>query len=258
MPAIHPAQGGGGAHGPFRGPHLLVSFLRLDCPPAKVYSIPMDDTAPPRPPDFDAPFRTRLEDLFRWRRDVRRFRAEAVEDALIDELNGLAALAPSVGNSQPWRFGTVADAGRRDKVIADFEARNADALADYDGQQAKLYASLKLAGLKEAPVHLAVFADTETTAGRGLGRKTMPEMLEYSVVGAVTTLWLAARARGLGMGWVSILDPDKIAEILGVETSWKLIAYLCIGYPQEQHLDPELDRAGWQKRADVSTFVVRR
>ena len=218
----------------------------------------MDDTAPPQPPDFDAPFRARLEDLFRWRRDVRRFRAEAVEDALIDELIGLAALAPSVGNSQPWRFVIVADAGRRDKVTADFEARNADALADYDGQQAKLYASLKLAGLKEAPVHLAVFADTETTAGRGLGRKTMPEMLEYSVVGAVTTLWLAARARGLGMGWVSILDPDKIAEILEVETSWKLIAYLCIGYPQEQHLDPELDRAGWQKRADVSTFVVRR
>ena len=218
----------------------------------------MDDTAPPPPPEFDAPIRARLEDLFRWRRDVRRFRAEAVEDALIDELIGLAALAPSVGNSQPWRFVTVADAGRRDKAIADFEARNADALADYDGQQAKLYASLKLAGLKEAPVHLAVFADTETTAGRGLGRKTMPEMLEYSVVGAVTTLWLAARARGLGMGWVSILDPDKIAEILEVETSWKLIAYLCIGYPQEQHLDPELDRAGWQKRADVSTFVVRR
>ncbi len=218
----------------------------------------MDDTAPPRPPDFDAPFRARLEDLFRWRRDVRRFRPNAVDEALIDELIGLAALAPSVGNSQPWRFVTVAEPGRRDKVIADFEARNADALADYDGEQAKLYASLKLAGLREAPVHLAVFADIETTAGHGLGQKTMPGMLEYSVVGAVTTLWLAARARGLGMGWVSILNPDKIAEILGVETSWKLIAYLCIGYPQEQHLDPELDRAGWQKRADVSSFVVRR
>jgi len=218
----------------------------------------MDDTAPPRPPDFDAPFQEQLEDLFRWRRDVRRFRAEAVDGALIDELIALAALAPSVGNSQPWRFVTVAEPGRRDKVIADFEARHKDALADYDGQQAKLYASLKLAGLKEAPVHLAVFADTETTAGHGLGQKTMPGMLEYSVVGAVTTLWLAARARGLGMGWVSILDPDTIAEILEVETSWKLIAYLCIGYPQEQHLDPELDRAGWQKRADVSSFVVRR
>ena len=218
----------------------------------------MDDTAPPRPPDFDAPFRARLEDLFRWRRDVRRFRADALDETLIDELIGLAALAPSVGNSQPWRFVTVADSGRRDKVIADFEARNADALSDYDGQQAKLYASLKLAGLREAPVHLAVFVDTETTAGHGLGQKTMPGMLEYSVVGAVTTLWLAARARGLGMGWVSILDPDNIAEILEVETSWKLIAYLCIGTPQEEHLDPELVRAGWQKRADVSSFVVRR
>ena len=218
----------------------------------------MDDTARPRPPDFDAPFRARLEDLFRWRRDVRRFRADAVDEALIDELIALAALAPSVGNSQPWRFVTVAEPNRRDKVIADFEARNKDALSDYDGEQAKLYASLKLAGLREAPVHLAVFADVETTAGHGLGRKTMPEMLEYSVVGAVTTLWLAARARGLGMGWVSILDPDTIAEILEVETSWKLIAYLCIGYPQEEHIDPELDRAGWQKRADVSSFVVRR
>ncbi|MCH7937874.1 MAG: 5,6-dimethylbenzimidazole synthase [Proteobacteria bacterium] len=218
----------------------------------------MDDTAPPRPPDFDDPFRDRLEDLFRWRRDVRRFRPDPVDEALIDELIGLAALAPSVGNSQPWRFVTVAEPGRRDRVIADFEARNKDALSDYDGEQAKLYASLKLAGLKESPAHLAVFADTETTAGHGLGQKTMPGMLEYSVVGAVTTLWLAARARGLGMGWVSILDPDNIAEILEVETSWKLIAYLCLGYPQEQHLDPELDRAGWQKRADVSSFVVRR
>ena len=218
----------------------------------------MDDTAPPRPPDFDAPFRARLEDLFRWRRDVRRFRADAVDEALIDELIALAALAPSVGNSQPWRFVTVAEPGRRDKVIADFEDCNADALSDYDGEQAKLYASLKLAGLREAPVHLAVFADVETTAGHGLGQKTMPGMLDYSVVGAVTTLWLAARARGLGMGWVSILDPDAIAEILEVETSWKLIAYLCIGFPQEEHLDPELDRAGWQKRADVSSFVVRR
>jgi len=218
----------------------------------------MDDSAPPRPPDFDAPFRARLEDLFRWRRDVRRFRAEAVDDALIDELIGLAALAPSVGNSQPWRFVTVADPGRRDRVIADFEARNKDALSDYDGQQAKLYASLKLGGLKEAPVHLAVFCDTETDLGHGVGRKTMPETLEYSVVGAVTTLWLAARARGLGMGWVSILDPGKIAEILEVPAAWALIAYLCIGYPVEEHQDPELDRAGWQKRADVSSFVVRR
>ena len=189
---------------------------------------------------------------------MRRFLPDPVEDALIDELIALAALAPSVGNSQPWRFVTVADPGRRDRVIADFEARKKDALSDYGGRQGRQYGAVRAGGLPEAPGCRAGSAGPATTAGHGLGQKTMPGMLEYSVVGAVTTLWLAARARGLGVGWVSILDPDTIAEILEVEKSWKLIAYLCLGYPQEEHLDPELDRAGWQKRADVSSFVVRR
>ena len=216
---------------------------------------------PPGKPDtplFDEAFFERLEDLIRWRRDVRRFRPDPVESALIDELIGLAALAPSVGNSQPWRFVTVADPARRDAVIGNFEACNADALADFAGEQAKLYASLKLAGLREAPVHLAVFCDTETELGHGLGQKTMPEMLQYSVVGAVNTLWLTARARGLGVGWVSILEPKKIAEILEVPAAWALIAYLCIGWPVEEHTDPELDRTGWQKRRDAGQFITRR
>ncbi len=212
----------------------------------------------PRPPEFDAAFRARLEELIRWRRDVRRFRADPVDDATLAELIGLAALAPSVGNSQPWRFVTVADAGRRRRVVADFEACNADALADYEGEQAKLYASLKLAGLKEAPVHLAVFCDTATELGHGLGRKTMPEMLPYSVVGAVTTLWLAARARGIGVGWVSIVAPDEIAKILDVPAAWKLVAYLCVGWPEEAAIEPELQRAGWQARLDVDKFLLRR
>ena len=151
-------------------------------------------------PVFDDAFRARLEELIKWRRDVRRCVADEVDDALVNKLLGLAALAPSVGNSQPWRFVKVRDVDRRQKIIENFAACNADALADYEGGQANLYASLKLAGLKEAPVHLAVYCDTETGAGHGVGRKTMPEMLQYSVVGAVNTLWLAARARGLGMG----------------------------------------------------------
>ncbi|MFQ5763573.1 MAG: 5,6-dimethylbenzimidazole synthase [Rhodospirillales bacterium] len=210
------------------------------------------------PPAFDAAFRARLDDLIRWRRDVRRFRADAVEDALIEELVGLAALAPSVGNSQPWRFVTVADPARRARVIADFEDCNANALLDYEGEQARLYASLKLAGLKEAPVHLAVFCDTGTELGHGLGRKTMPETLAYSVVGAVGTLWLAARARGLGVGWVSILSPEAVAEILDVPAGWALIAYLCVGYPADEHLDPELARAGWQGRDGAGALITRR
>ncbi len=209
-------------------------------------------------PLFDEVFFDGLEDLIRWRRDVRRFLPDSVDSRLIDELIGLAALAPSVGNSQPWRFVTVDDPDRRERVTGNFEACNADALSDYGGEQAKLYASLKLAGLREAPVHLAVFCDMETTAGHGLGRKTMPETLKYSVVGAINTLWLAARARGLGMGWVSVLEAREISEILEVPAAWALIAYLCIGTPVEEHQDPELDRAGWQKRLDAGDFITRR
>jgi len=217
-------------------------------------------SAAPRPgtPTFDADFQGRLEDLIHWRRDVRRFRPAPVEDGLIDALLALAARAPSVGNSQPWRFVKVRDPDRRKRVVENFEACNADALKDFEGEQAKLYASLKLAGLRDAPVHLAVFCDTETQAGHGVGRKTMPEMLQYSVVGAIGTLWLAARAHGLGMGWVSIVAPDVIGDILGVPEGWALTAYLCIGWPEEEHLDPELERAGWQERLDASKFVLER
>jgi len=209
-------------------------------------------------PLFDDAFRQNLEDLVRWRRDVRRFRPDPVAAAEVEALIGLAALAPSVGNSQPWRFVTVDDAARRQAVTANFEAANKDALSDYEGEQARLYASLKLAGLRDAPVHLAVFCDRATELGHGLGRKTMPETLAYSVVGAVTTLWLAARARGIGVGWVSILEPDGIARVLDVPATWALVAYLCVGYPVEEHTEPELDRAGWQKRLDAESFITRR
>ncbi len=209
-------------------------------------------------PLFDADFQDRLEDLIHWRRDVRRFRTDPVEDALIDRLLALASHAPSVGNSQPWRFVKVAEPARRTRVIENFESCNADALKDFDGEQAKLYASLKLGGLREAPVHLAVYCDVETSAGHGVGQKTMPEMLNYSVVGAISTLWLAARAHGLGLGWVSILTPDVIGEILDVPEDWSLIAYLCIGWPEEEHLDPELERAGWQERLDLSGLILER
>ena len=157
------------------------------------------------PPAFDAAFRARLGALIRWRRDVRRFRRDPVAPKILDELLGLAVLAPSVGYSQPWRFVTVDDPARRRAVQDNFKRANKEALEDYRGDRAKLYAQLKLSGLEEAPVQLAVFCDEATDTGHGLGQRTMPETRRYSVVTAVHTLWLAARAHGLGLGWVSIL-----------------------------------------------------
>ena len=204
---------------------------------------------------FDARFRESLTELFRWRRDVRRFRAEPLDEKTVDKLIALAALAPSVGNSQPWRFVKVKSPALRAEVRANFERCNRRALDAYEGERAKLYASLKLAGLERAPVQIAVFADEAAAEGHGLGRATMPETLAYSAVMAIYAFWLAARARGIGVGWVSILDPATIARALEVPPAWRLVAYLCVGWPEEEHLDPELVRAGWQERLDPQRFI---
>jgi 5,6-dimethylbenzimidazole synthase len=210
------------------------------------------------PPIFDGAFRDRLAKLFAWRRDVRRFKPDQVPSPLIEELVRTAALAPSVGNSQPWRFVIVETRSAREAVIANFNACNAAALASYEGERAALYASLKLSGLREAPVHLAVFCDHATEAGFGLGRTTMPEALDYSVVAAIHTFWLCARAENLGVGWVSILDPRQVCRTLDVPTQWKLIAYLCVGLPLEEHLDPELERHNWQSHLTENARLYRR
>lgn len=218
-------------------------------------------SAPPSsssPPAFDREFRDQLEALFRWRRDVRRFRSEPLPAGLVDALIALAALAPSVGNSQPWRFVKVDDPERRAAIRRNFARCNEQVLSAYAEERARLYATLKLAGLDEAPAHLAVFADTETARGHGLGRQTMPETLIYSVVGAIHAMWLAARAHDVGVGWVSILDPGEAASSLAVPAEWSLVAYLCLGYPVEEHTDPELDRHGWQRRVDTRRFILQR
>jgi len=199
-------------------------------------------------PEFDDVFRERFEDLVRWRRDVRRFREMPVEPSILNRLLALANLAPSVGLSQPWRFVAVADQAARNKIIASFEQCNAEALQNYEGDDRALYARLKLEGLKEAPVQYAVFCDEETGKGKGLGQRTMPETLRYSVVNAVHTFWLAARVDGLGVGWVSIVEPEAVRKAVQAPPHWSLVAYLCVGYPREEHPDPELERAGWEKR----------
>jgi 5,6-dimethylbenzimidazole synthase len=211
------------------------------------------------PPHFDAAFRERFADLVRWRRDVRRFRTDAVPQDLVDTLLRLAAHAPSVGLSQPWRFVLVETQARREAIAENFARANESALRGYDGERQARYARLKLEGLSQAPVHLAVCADETTEQGHGLGRQTMPETLRYSVVAAIQTLWLAARAEGLGVGWVSILDPEAARATLDLPKGWTFVAYLCLGWPEEQHEDPELERHGWEQRScDAPVTPLRR
>ncbi len=204
-------------------------------------------------PEFGAVFRAQLDDLLHWRRDVRHFNTRPLEAGLIDILLDHASLAPSVGNSQPWRFVRVVTPETRTAIVAHVEAENSRASVLYNDATRTAYDTLKLHGLREAPEHIAVFCQPDPQEGRGLGRQTMPETLAYSTVCAIHTLWLSARAYGVGMGWISILDPAAIAEILDVPAEWKFIGYLCLGYPAKEHNIPELERSGWQARIAKTT-----
>jgi len=199
-----------------------------------------------------------LERLMRRRRDVRHFRTDPVAPGLVEEAVGLAVLAPSVGYSQPWRWVRIEDPARRAAVIASHEEANARARVAAHAARGEEYGALKLSGLREAPVHLAVFCDTASGTGGGLGRQTMPQTLEYSVVMAVYGFQLAARSLGLGVGWVSILDPVVVTRVLDVPASWELIAYLAVGYPAFESDVPELAQRGWERRnAAAARIEVR-
>lgn len=203
--------------------------------------------------EFSSDFKNRLRELFIWRRDVRHFSSQPIEQSKIDYILRMGCLAPSVGFSQPWRFVNIKSYDKKQKAIENYIIENDKASKLYQDEKAKKYASLKLSGMKEAPCHIAVFCDTSTNTGSGLGIQTMPEMLSYSVVAAVQNMWLAARAEGIGIGWVSIIDPNEIKKILDIDNpDWKLVAYLCIGKPIEEIPSPELLREGWEKTIHFS------
>jgi 5,6-dimethylbenzimidazole synthase len=206
---------------------------------------------------FSPAFREELAALMRWRRDVRRFRTDPVPEDLLAEGLQAFAFAPSVGLSEPWRILRVESPGRRAACLANFRDCNVQALGSQTGDRAATYCRLKLSGMAEAPVHLAVFSDDNTPKGYGLGAATMPETRAYSVVGAIIHLWLALRAVGLGLGWVSILDQARLQRDLDVPAGWRFIGYLCIGWPEEEDTVPELERLGWETRAPALNMESR-
>lgn len=197
--------------------------------------------------EFDEEDAAVLSRILNWRRDVRHFRTDPVPEAVLDRLRQAMACAPSVGNARPWRVFRVKNAALRAQVRAEFERCNAEAASAYDSAARAEYLRLKLAGLDDAPEHLAVFTVTDPVAGRGLGRRTMPETLHQSTAMAIHTLWLSARAENLGLGMVSILEPTLIERLFEVPENWEFTAYLCIGWPEFTDDTPLLHRVGWQQ-----------
>jgi len=206
--------------------------------------------------DFSSAERAAVYRALRERRDVRAgYLPQPMDDPTLYRLLSAAHQAPSVGFMQPWRFIVVRDLALRAAVHRIFERANSDATGRYGGDQKELYSRLKLEGLREAPQHLCVLCDEDSERGHYLGRNSMPETSIYSVVCAIQNLWLAARTEGIGVGWVSILDPPRVKELLRIPASAQLVAYLCLGYVKEFAEVPDLERDGWEQRAELAPLV---
>jgi 5,6-dimethylbenzimidazole synthase len=205
---------------------------------------------------FSEPERSAVYRVLHARRDVRRgFTTEPMPAELLHRLLAAAHCAPSVGLMQPSRFIVIRDLAVRTQVHAAFAQANRDALDTYTGERREQYAALKLEGILEAPQNLCILSDTGSERGHGLGRRTVPETAIYSTVCAIQNLWLAARAEGVGVGWVSILDPVRLREILHIPAAIVPIAYLCIGFVDRFADEPELERHGWERRIPLDQVI---
>ncbi len=156
---------------------------------------------------------------------------------------------------QPWDFIVIRDESVRRAVQSNFERANAQAAAGYSDDRRALYDSLKLAAIVEAPVNLCITCDQQRQRGAGLGRQSIPATAVYSTVCAVQNLWLAARAEGLGAGWVSILDLEQLRSTLGIPEHVIPVAYLCLGYVSEFGERPELEERGWETRERIENLI---
>ena len=194
--------------------------------------------------------------VIRERRDVRSgYLPTPLDDATLRRILTAAHHAPSVGFMQPWRFIVVRDLSVRNAAHEIFLRANAAAAAGYSGEQRETYSRLKLEGLREAPQHLCVVCDSASERGHRLGRASMPETPFCSVVCAIQNLWLAARAEGVGVGWVSILEPSEVKLLLRIPSEAELVAYLCLGYVDGFAPLPDLERNSWEERADLASLV---
>ena len=191
------------------------------------------------------------------RRDVRsHFIDTPVDDAVLLRILDAGHHAPSVGLCQPWRFIIIRDEQTRRKVHASFLMENDRAAEVYDDERAAKYRRLRLQGILTAPVNICVISDETPPHGHGLGRRTMPQTARYSTVCAIQNIWLAARVEGLGVGWVSILDPQIVHNTFAIPAHCELIAYLCVGYTSGFAEMPDLEEAGWEQRMPLASVIA--
>ena len=200
--------------------------------------------------------REALYEVVAARRDVRRYRPDPVPDDVLTRVLTAAHAAPSVGHSQPWRFLVVRDPAVRDRaaVLTDRERLRQAAQLEPDAGRRLL--DLQLEGVREAPLGVVVCCDRRTAPAGVLGRATFPDADLWSCAAAIQNLWLAARAEGLGMGWVTLFRPEELAELLGLPDGVVTLGWLCLGWPDERPPAPGLERAGWSRRAPLSDVVL--
>ncbi|MFD1744212.1 5,6-dimethylbenzimidazole synthase [Rhizobium helianthi] len=190
------------------------------------------------------------------RRDVRdQFLPDALDDELVRRLLEAAHAAPSVGFMQPWSFILVRDPATRQRAWEAFSKANEEAAALFNDEKRMLYQSLKLEGIRKAPLSIVVTCDPDRAGPVVLGRTHNPKMDVYSTVCAVQNLWLAARAEGVGVGWVSIFHDRDVRSLLGIPERVEIVAWLCLGYVNELYAEPELAQKGWRQRLDLDDLI---
>lgn len=219
-----------------------------------------DIESPPSatPHAFDEAERRGVYRAIHERRDVRsQFLPDAIPDAVLARLLQAAHHAPSVGFMQPWDFIVVDCVERKRAVKALHEVENARAANHYQGEREALYRQLKLEGITDSPINLCITCDRTRGGPHVLGRSTMLDADLFSVCLAVQNLWLAARAEGIGVGWVSILDPLRLAQTLALPDHVQPVAYLCVGYVSEFLRQPELETRGWRSRIPLEQLTHR-
>lgn len=205
---------------------------------------------------FDPDTVDALHAIIRARRDIRRYRPDPVPPELLRQVLAAGHQAPSVGHSQPWRFIVVTEQSTRDRaaLLADRERlRQADQLTP--DRRARLL-DLQLEGIREAPIGIVVACDRRTPAAGVLGRATFADADLWSCACAIQNIWLAGRAAGLGLGWVTLFQPADLAELLGLPAGVVTLGWLCLGWPDERPPEPGLERAGWSRRQPLDDVIV--